>query len=212
MGTAPRRDHGVVVPVRAFRLGNTRLAAGLDDATRTALAEQLATRVVRAAGDAPVVVVTSAPEVVAWAHEAGARGVADPGSLDAAARDGVVALAHLGCRRAVVAHADLPNVSSYAPVIHDAGTATAVLVPCHHDDGTPVLSIPTDAARSFAFAYGPGSFRRHVTSARAAGLSVRVVRDRALAFDVDTIDDIAVLERDDPTLLGTRPPAAVTLP
>ncbi len=212
MGTAPRRDHGVVVPVRAFRLGNTRLAAGLDDATRTALAQQLATRVVQAAGDAPVVVVTSAPEVVAWAEAAGARVVADPGSLDAAARDGVEALARLGCRRAVVAHADLPYVASYAPVTHDAGTATAVLVPCHRDDGTPVLSIPTDAAGSFTFAYGPGSFRRHIAAARAAGLSVRVVRDRALAFDIDTVDDIAILERDDPTLLGTRRSDTVTLP
>ena len=210
MGTAPRRDHGVVVPVRAFRLGNTRLAAGLDDVTRTALAQQLATRVVQAAGDAPVVVVTSAPEVAAWAHAAGVQVVADPGSLDAAARDGVAALAELGCRRAVVAHADLPFVRSYASVTHDAGTPTAVLVPCHHDDGTPVLSIPTDAAASFAFAYGTGSFRRHVAAARAAGLSVRVVRDRTLAFDVDTVDDIAILARHDPTLLGTRRPAAVT--
>jgi 2-phospho-L-lactate guanylyltransferase len=207
MGTAPRRDHGVAVPVRAFGLGFTRLGPALDDTARAALAQQLAERVVRAADDAPVVVVTSAPEVVEWARGLGVRVVPDPGSLDAAARRGVEALAEMGCRRVVVAHADLPFVTSYRLVARDAGTATAVLVPCHHDDGTPVLSIPAAAGARFAFAYGPGSFRRHAAAARAAGLSVRVVRDRALGFDVDTLDDVSVLTHHDPTLLGTRSPA-----
>ena len=38
----------------------------------------------------------------------------------------------------------------------------------------------------FKFAYGPGSFRRHAAEARQRGLAVRVVRDRDLAFDVDS--------------------------
>jgi 2-phospho-L-lactate guanylyltransferase len=206
MGTAPRREYGVAVPVRAFRLGNTRLALGLDDATRTSLARHLAERVVDAAGSAPVLVVTSAPEVVEWAAGLGVPVIPDPGSLDAAARAGAEELGRWGCRRAVVAHADLPFVTGYGAVTHDAGNDVAVLVPCHHDDGTPVLSIPAAAASGFAFAYGPGSFRRHAVAAHAAGLGVRVVRDPALAFDIDTVDDVAVLERRDPTLLGARTP------
>lgn len=201
MGTAPRHDFGVVVPVRAFRLGNRRLATGLDDEARATLARRLATRVVAATGDAPVVVVTGAPEVAAWAATVGAAVVDDPGSLDAAARRGVEVLGLAGCRRAVVAHADLPLATTFARVAHDSGTGVAVLVPCHHDDGTPVLSIPTHAAQTFGFAYGPGSFRRHVAAARAIGLAVRVVRDPTLAFDVDTVDDLAALERRDPSFL-----------
>lgn len=210
MGTAPSRQHGVVVPVRAFRLGNTRLAAGLDATDRVALAQRLADRVVEAAGGAPVVVVTSAPEVVAWAGDIGTTTVDDPGSLDGAARVGIEALARLGCTRAVVAHADLPLVTTFAPVLHDAAVPTAVLVPCHHDDGTPVLSLPATAGPAFAFSYGPGSFRRHVRAARTAGLAVRVVRDRALGFDLDTVEDLAALDRHDPTRLGTRLPTEVT--
>ena len=209
MRTAPQRPFGVAVPVRAFRLGNTRLAAGLDETTRRHLAPLLAERVVLAAGGAPVVVVTDAPEVIDWATGLGVMVVPDPGSLDAAAAAGVDALRRLGCRRAVVAHADLPHVVGYEPVVHDAGRAIAVFVPCHHDDGTPVLSVPTDVA--FPFAYGPGSFRRHVVAARAAGLATRVVRDPALAFDVDTVADLAELERDDPTLLGARTIAETTI-
>jgi len=204
MEAASRRDYGVVVPVRAFRLGNTRLAAGLDEETRTALARRVATRVIAAASAAPVIVVTGAPEVTEWARAVGADVVADPGSLDAAARAGVDELARRGYRRAVVAHADLPFAGGFATVTRDAGAPVAVLVPCHRDDGTPVLSIPT-AAASFRFAYGSGSLRRHVRAARAAGLAVRVVRDPMLGFDVDTPADVEVLRRREPALLDAVP-------
>jgi 2-phospho-L-lactate guanylyltransferase len=51
--------------------------------------------------------------------------------------------------------------------------------------------VPT--AVDFRFAYGPGSFRRHVAEARRLGVGVRVVRDRDLAFDVDVPDDLVEL-------------------
>ncbi len=68
------------------------------------------------------------------------------------------------------------------------------IVPCHRDDGTPVLSVPTDV--DFHFAYGPRSFRRHAAEARRLGLGVRVVRDRDLGFDVDVPDDLVSLAAD----------------
>ena len=188
-----RNPFGVVVPIRTFALGNTRLSSALDDAARTALAVRLADRVIAAAGTAPVVVVTSAPEVVTWATTHDAQVIADPGSLNAAAAAGVAALAARDCRRAVIAHADLPFVRSFQPVAHDADRPIAVLVPCHRDDGTPVCAIPTDA--EFEFAYGPDSFRHHIAAAARAGLAVRVVRDPTLAFDVDTVDDLTELAR-----------------
>lgn len=199
-----RNPFGVVVPIRTFALGNTRLSSALDDAARTALAVRLANRVVAAAGTAPVVVVTSAPEVIAWATTHDAQVVPDPGSLNSAATFGVAALAARGCQRAVIAHADLPFVRSFVPVAHDADRPVAVLVPCHRDDGTPVCAIPTAstlAGTDFEFAYGPNSFRRHIAAAARAGLAVRVVREPSLAFDVDTVDDLAELTRREALLL-----------
>jgi 2-phospho-L-lactate guanylyltransferase len=54
-----------------------------------------------------------------------------------------------------------------------------------------VLSVPVGVP--FRFAYGPGSFRRHVAEAERLGLHVRVVRDPDLAFDVDVPDDLEQL-------------------
>ena len=179
---------GVVVPVRAFALGKARLADALDDATRAALARRWADAVVDAAADLPVVVVSSEHEVREWAGARGTSVLDDPGSLDAAADAGRAELVRLGCARVVVAHADLPHARTFRALVRDASRPLLAIVPCHRDDGTPVLSLPADAP--FTFAYGPGSFRRHVAEARQRGLGVRVVRDPDLAFDVDVPDDL----------------------
>ncbi len=135
-------------------------------------------------------------------HGARRAGAADPGSLDGAAAVGCAALHALGCVRAVIAHADLPRARSLAPLARDGARPIVALVPCHRDDGTPVLSLPLPL--DFEFAYGPGSFRRHVAEARARGLGVRVVRDPDLAFDVDVPDDLAALDRPE-TTVGCAP-------
>lgn len=184
---------GVVIPVRAFAAGKARLAGVLDDATRADLGRALADRVAAAAGRLPVVVVSSAPEVHDWAADLGLVRIDDPGTgLDAAVAAGRDHLAGEGCTRVVIAHADLPRARPGALerfAVDAPGRVT--LVPCHRDDGTPVLALPTTVP--FAFAYGPDSFRAHVRAARAAGLAVRVVRDPDLGYDVDVPADLDAL-------------------
>ncbi len=187
----PVTGAGVVVPIRAFSLGKARLAEVLDASERAELARMMTERVVRAAAALPVVIVSSAAEVWAWSATHGLTVIDDPGSLDAAARAGVAELAARGLVRAVIAHADLPNVQELASVARDASLPIATLVPCHRDDGTPVLSVPVDAG--FEFHYGAGSFALHLAEARRVGLSIRVVRDPRLRFDVDTPDDLRAL-------------------
>ena len=99
----------------------------------------------------------------------------------------------------VVMHADLPLATTLDGIADDGDASIAVLVPDHHDDGNPVLAIPS--AADFAFAYGPGSCARHVAEAERCGLEVRIVRDRALGFDVDDAADLAALaDAHEPTL------------
>ncbi len=182
---------GVVVPIRAFALGKARLAGDLSPAARADLARRLADRVVDAAAPLPVIVVTSRPEVRSWATVRNLEVIDDPGSLDAAADAGREHLVRAGCVRVIVAHADLPRARTLEAFARDDARPIVVIAPCHRDDGSNVLSIPVD--RPFAFAYGPGSFRRHAAEARRNELGFRVVRDADLAFDVDLPADLEAL-------------------
>jgi 2-phospho-L-lactate guanylyltransferase len=181
----------VVVPIRAFTLGKIRLASELDATSRADLARAMADGVVKAARDHPTMVVSSAPDVLRWAAALGLVTRPDPGSLDGAATTGREWAAHRGCARVVIAHADLPFVTSFDAAMRDGSREIITIVPCHRDDGTPVISLPS--AAPFRFAYGPGSFRRHVTEAHRLGLGTRVLRDPDLAFDVDVPSDLVAL-------------------
>ena len=179
----------VVIPIRGFDGGKSRLGARLDAASRADLLRAMAENVVAAAGPLPVAVVSNAREVRNWAATLGLVVLDDPGTLDLAAAAGLGWAAATGFGRIVVAHADLPLATNLAPVAADGLRPVVTAVPCHRDDGTPVLSLPT-AATGFVFAYGPGSFRRHAAAARAAGLAFRVRRDGSLGRDVDAPEDL----------------------
>jgi 2-phospho-L-lactate guanylyltransferase len=188
------RRTGVVIPIRAFRSGKARLADALDADQRAELARAMAERVVAAADPLPAVVVTSDGEVRAWAEAIGIEVVPDPArGLDAAAHAGTDRQRDFGHERIVVIHADLPRARA-GSLLRFATPAPGIvsLVPCHRDDGTPVLSVP--ASVPFPFAYGPGSARRHAAIARGLGLAVHVVRDPELGYDVDVPADLVTLD------------------
>lgn len=197
--TSSQATAGVVIPIRAFDGGKERLSPHLDRAQRAALFRSMAGRVADAAlataavGD--VVVVTSAPEVRDWADERALEVVDDPGTLDEAAAAGAAALSLKRAvdrpvvDRVVVVHADLPLIVDLVEATMPGAARVAVVVPCRHGDGTPVLSLPADV--DFRFSYGPGSFARHVAEARRLGLEVvELVDDHRLRHDVDSIDDL----------------------
>jgi 2-phospho-L-lactate guanylyltransferase len=187
-----RSRAGIVIPLRSFTDAKARLASALGPDERAELARRMADRVLDAAEELDVVVVSSAPEVRAWAADRAVAMIDDPGTLDGAADAGRAYLRGQGYARAVVAHGDLPRARSLTPLARDGAAPVVALVPCHRDDGTNVLSVPTEA--EFTFSYGPGSFRRHVAEAGRVGLAVRVVRTPDLAIDVDTPEDLALLD------------------
>ena len=161
-------------------------------------ARDMAEVVVKAAGGLPIVIVSSGPDVVAWAADRGLDCIDDPGSLDAAAAAGRDWVRAHDLVRVAIVHADLPLALTLDAVIDAtiAGTnleRVAVLVPDHREDGTPVVVLPT--AAPFHFAYGPGSFARHLAEAVRCDLAVRIVRDAALGFDVDVPEDLSRLAR-----------------
>ena len=71
--SSPLAEAGVVVPVRGFARGKSRLAGTLDADAHEAFVRELAGRAVDAARGRPTVVVSSAPEVVAFSIARGNR-------------------------------------------------------------------------------------------------------------------------------------------
>lgn len=167
----------VIVPVRDFD-GMSRLSDVLNAEQRSLLTRALCGRSLTAAHGAglDIVVVSSSPDVQDWANAAGVETMADPGGgLSAATHTAVERMEE---RPWMVLHADLPLVTAIevARVAEAARTAT-VLVPSH-DGGTNVIA----ATGGFPFAYGPGSFHRHLASVPMA----TVISAPELSIDIDT--------------------------
>ena len=181
----------VVVPIRSFSSGKARLSARLDDASRTRFVRTLAQGVIDAVRAYPTIVVSSAPEVLAWAEAQQVLCIPDPGTLDAAAAAGRAWAADAGAERVAVVHADLPLIESLDSAVSSASDVT--VVPDRFGDGTPVLVVPS--RDPFTFSFGPGSFGRHCAEAELRGMTLHVVHDDALAFDIDRPEDLDELER-----------------
>lgn len=179
-------SRAVLVPVKAFADAKQRLGRALDPVARQALVRWMAARVIEAAAPDPVAVVCDDTAVADWARTQGALVVWEPGrGLNGAVEEGVRRLGGMGVRTVTVAHADLPQAEGLARLPAFDGV---VLVPDRREDGTNVIVVPADSG--FRFSYGPGSFGRHLGECQRLGLPARVVRQPALAFDVDDPADL----------------------
>ena len=179
----------VLLPIKSFNEAKHRLSPVLDATERAELARELATRVVRAALELPVAIVCDDDEVAAWGETVGALVLWRPGAgLNGAVTAGVDAL-RASYDEVIVAHADLPRARDLTVA---RGFAGVTLVPDRHRDGTNVICVPTDC--DFRFAYGPGSFTRHRDEVGRIGLALRVLTDDALAWDIDTPDDLGAFD------------------
>jgi len=179
-------DTAVLIPVKAFADAKARLAPALDPPERAALARSMATTVLRAAAPLNVWVVCDDDAVAGWATQAGADVLWKPGrGLNGAVAEGVADLARRGVARVIVVHADLPHARD---LTHLADRSGITLVPDRRDDGTNVIVLPTDSG--FEFAYGPGSFGRHVDEAHRRSDLVHVEHDERLGWDVDVPADL----------------------
>ncbi len=185
-GTGDTPSAAVLVPIKSFRTAKARLAPALGPTARAELARRMARTVIAAAGPLPVTVVCDDPEVASWALAQGAAVVSEPGrGLNGAVAAGVAHLERSGVAQVIVAHADLPGARQLAGLATFAGIT---LVPDRRDDGTNVICLP--AGSGFRFAYGPGSFQRHLAEARRLHVELRIVHEPGLAWDVDIPDDL----------------------
>lgn len=177
------------VPVRQAISPKSRLAAVLSPRTRRLLSLEMAARVVGAieeAGARPLVL--AADQVVMdWAAERDWEGIRDRApSLDAAAA-GAVAEATKRKIGWMIVHADLPllTAADLRESLDAVSSGNWVLAPSS-DGGTSLIGGSGDP--HFDFAYGEGSFHRHL--ARLRRRSLKIVFRTGLALDLDRPSDL----------------------
>ena len=166
-----------IVPIRDFH-GMKRLSSILSPAGRRQLSLLLAERVTLATTSAGLttMVVTGSGEVWTWAISRGLAVSDDPGTGLSAAASSAVAGAE--GHPWLIVHADLPLVTPEAIVeVARVAETSTVLVPSH-DGGSSVVG----GFGRFPFAYGPGSFHRHLSAVPDA----IVTPSPSLSIDIDT--------------------------
>lgn len=168
------------VPVKRFFVAKRRLAPILDSAARARLGRDLAAHTISTVEKSglDVVPLASDDDVAAWLTGRGWTPMVDRAEgLDAAAHDATVRAAAEG-RPWLIVHADLPLVTPEdiraAAALLEAGNSP---IAPSDDGGTSLIG----GHRPFRFAYGPGSFHRHLARADDPAVIVR----RGLALDLD---------------------------
>ncbi len=186
--TATKKGPLTALPLKPFRAGLRRLESVLTRPQRARLSRALADRVADAciAAGAKTVVVTCDAEVAAWARKRSLDVLADPpgGGLVGAAQATAETALELGLGWCIV-HGDLPllgsaDVTRFLDLLDER---TVVLAPSR-DGGTNLLA----SLHPLEFRYGPGSFARHLASARH--MERRVLVTAGTILDLDTPADL----------------------
>ena len=182
-------EAAALIPIKAFHEAKERLAPRCSPEVRERLARWTAEQVIAAAGGLDLFVVCDDEAVAGWAEERGAH-------VLLAGRQGPQQRGQRRGRRRSLRSATTTSWSP-TPTSPDrdrcgrwsrAGAIT--LVPDRRDDGTNVISFPTECGMPRRVR--AGSFRRHLAAALALRrCRVEVVRDRFLALDIDTPADLA---------------------
>jgi 2-phospho-L-lactate guanylyltransferase len=207
-GTSNNLHTTAVVPVKALEDANRRLNDTLSAKERHRLAEalflDLIVKLPRSRCIDDMLIVTADPAVARQARWFGAKVLeqeADVGHSDAAIAGAQAAMAD-GAERVAMLPVDCPMLDTEELDARvGRSPRTALIVPDRHGTGTNALVLtPPDV---FIPVFGPESCSRHVSRARAAGISFALEAVESLAIDLDTPEDMALLR--DRLLLDPQP-------
>jgi 2-phospho-L-lactate/phosphoenolpyruvate guanylyltransferase len=202
-----------VLPIKNFEDAKQRLAVGLSEGPRRALAEAMFADVLtalrRTSSVAEVVVVSSSRSAQRIAGGHGADVIEDDArGHSEAATMGVAHAIEGGADRVLLVPGDCPLINPAELdklIAQHAPTRSALVVPDRHGTGTNALLLtPPDGLTP---SFGPDSCARHLELARGQGTAGEVVNVPSLALDIDTPEDLQVLKE---TLANTHGGAAHT--
>jgi 2-phospho-L-lactate/phosphoenolpyruvate guanylyltransferase len=185
----------VLIPVKPFHLGKSRLAGILNEVDRIELNRRLFDLVLAAVLDAVpaecVAVVSRDLSLLAALRTTGVHPLKEPGSgLNEALEYGASFARDNGATVVAVIPSDLYLLESQdvkALIQRGADAKACVIAPDQHEQGTNALLLAP--ARSSFYRFGPDSFAAHIAAARKERLSIQILRRRALRYDLDTPGD-----------------------
>jgi 2-phospho-L-lactate/phosphoenolpyruvate guanylyltransferase len=197
-----------IIPVKGLSTANGRLDDVLTAAERTRLAQALFTDLIiklpRSRCIDDILVVTSDPAVARqarWFEHKVLEQEQDEGHSEAAAAGARVAKAE-GSDRVAMLPVDCPMLDiEELDARIGRSPRTVLIVPDRHDTGTNALVLTPPHV--FAPAFGPDSCARHVSRARASGISFALEKIESMAMDLDTPEDMSLLR--DRLLLDPQP-------
>jgi 2-phospho-L-lactate/phosphoenolpyruvate guanylyltransferase len=214
----------VLVPLRTVAGGKARLGEALDAEEREELVLGMLRRTLAVVAAWPaasaVHIVSPDPNLAAVLGPTRASIVRQTGEgLNAGLRLGRDAALRAGARAVLILPADLPALevgsldrlldAADAAFAAGSGRSLVVIAPSDARGGTNALLLsPPDVIDP---AFGAASFEAHVRAAASADVSLQVVTDHGLGFDLDTPEDLEVLAPETlATLmrLGQHAPAA----
>jgi len=200
----------LAVPVKDLVNAKQRLVPALSPPERRELARAMLEDVLDAALAAlpgSVLVVTTDPDVQAIVRAAGALCLTESGNRGHTAAVAFAqreALAR-GAARFLTLPGDVPCVTAQEIVALCAALAEApgvVFVPSRSGQGTnAALLAPPDL---IPLTFGEPSFQNHLKTARAAGVTPRVLELPGISLDVDAPDDLPVLLERGPATRSAR--------
>ena len=199
------RQTVALVPVRSLTGGKTRLAGALDGTERTDLIRSMLGDVVSAAVASGAIdrIIVVSPDVAVLslaghlALDLIALRQADgqPGLIPALDQGRAFAIEN-GAAAMLILFGDLPLLSADDVRTMATSTASIVISPDRHGEGTNALLLRFEsgaghAAAAFPFRFGQGSFRKHLVEADRLGLTTETVVTAGTSLDVDTPADLA---------------------
>jgi 2-phospho-L-lactate guanylyltransferase len=209
MGTDSNNLHTTaIIPVKGLPVANGRLDGILSPDERKQLAEalflDLIVKLPRSRYIDDALVVTADESVARQARWFGHKVLLqeeDAGHAEAASAGARAAMGE-GADRVVMLPVDCPMLDIDELDAHvGRSPRTALIVPDHHGTGTNALVLtPPDV---FLPAFGPDSCARHVSRARASGISFALAELDSISIDLDTPEDFNRLR--DKLLLDPQP-------
>lgn len=190
-----------IVPVKPLKYAKSRLSAVLSSEQRYELAGAMFRHVLSVVSTVPevsgVLVISRDTKALAIAREMGAKTIQESAisDLNPALMRATMIVKSWRVDGVLILPADLPFVHAddIQGLIKLGKHGSIVIATDHNGDGTNALLVRPPGL--IQFDYGPGSYQRHIRSAKGAGIEVRTYHSARLASDIDVPADLNLYRR-----------------